>query len=115
MWLWSGRYALGLSVLVTMTGLGPTGLVHTCRHMLMQPNERERWQPPAVPSVEAGTWPNRVACGLVRIAVGLTWEPVAERRMKLTAALSELEALAATVGDLHDMTNLDVWDSYTLQ
>ena len=99
-------YAMGLTTLVTVTGLGPTGLVHQCRHMLMNPDDPARWQPPAVPSLEAGAWPKRVACGLIRLVVGLTWEPLASRRIPLATALKELEVLAATVG-VDDMTSAD--------
>ena len=99
-------YALGLTILMTVTGLGPTGLVHRCRHMLMHPTQRELWESPAVPHPEAGGWPARVSYGLVRLVVGLTWEPLASRRMPLTTALAELEALAATVG-VDDITSAD--------
>lgn len=99
-------YALGFTMLLTVTGLGPTGLVHRCRDMLMNPDEREKWQLPAVPNADSGAWPPKVATGLVRLIVGLTWEPLASRRLPLPAALKDLEALAATVG-VDDITTAD--------
>ena len=90
-------YALGLTILLTVTGLGSSNLVHRCKDLLMNPDDNERWVSPAVPSPEAGAWPPKVARGLVRLVVGLTWEPLAPNRMPVTQALESLEALVAAV------------------
>ena len=95
-------YALGLTILVTLTGQPVSGhgneLMQRCRGMLMHPNERERWEAPGQPDPRAGNWPARVACGLARLVAGLAWENVAEQRLPLPEALKALEDLAKCVG-----------------
>ncbi len=91
-------YALGVTILLTMTGLRSVGLLDRCKDLLLHPDERERWQPPAIPSPEAGVWPPKVARGLLGLVIGLTWEPLASHRMPVDEAHRRLEALAATVG-----------------
>ena len=99
-------YAMGLTVLITLTNLPPTTLLHDCRHLLMHPDDQSRWAPPVAPAADAGAWPPKVACGLARLVAGLAWEPLAPRRLPLAAALKQLEALAATVG-VDDLTTAD--------
>ena len=95
-------YALGLTILVTLTGQPISGhgneLMQRCRGMLMHPDERERWEAPGRPDPRAGNWPARVACGLARLVAGLAWENVAEQRLPLPEALKALEDLAKCVG-----------------
>jgi hypothetical protein len=91
-------YAFGVTVLMTLTQLATIDVVHRCRSMLMHPENRELWQAPAIPHVDAGAWPERVANELVFLVAGMTWEPRASRRMLLSVAHRRLEALAATVG-----------------
>ena len=99
-------YAMGLTILITLTNLPPTTLLHDCRHLLMHPDDQSRWAPPVAPAADAGAWPPKVACGLARLVAGLAWEPLAPRRLPLAAALKQLEALAATVG-VDDLTTAD--------
>ena len=95
-------YALGLTILVTLTGQPISGhgneLMQRCRGMLMHPDERERWEAPGRPDPRAGNWPARVACGLARLVAGLAWENVAEQRLPLPEALKALEHLVKCVG-----------------
>ena len=91
-------YALGVTILLTMTGLSSTGLVPRCKDLLMHPDDPKRWQPPASPSLAAGAWPPKVVDGLLGIVIGLTWEPRAARRMPVDTAHRNLEALAEVVG-----------------
>ena len=89
-----------------IAGLGSMSLVHRCRHILMNPEDPAAWQPPAIPSPDAGAWPPKVAQRLVQLVVGLTWEPQAHHRLPLAQAHTKLEALAATVG-VDDVSNGD--------
>ena len=58
----------------------------------------DRWVPPAAPSPSAGMWPPKVVRGLIGLIIGLTWEPLATKRLPVDEAHRRLEALAATVG-----------------
>ena len=91
-------YALGVTILLTMTGLSSTALVHRCKDLLLHPDEPSRWRPTAAPAKEAGAWPPKVVRGLLGLVIGLTWEPRAAHRMPVDEAHRGLEALADTIG-----------------
>ena len=60
-------YAVGISVLMVLTGLPALSLINQCRHMLRRPDQPSTWQPPGVADTSAGEWPQEVACGLVEV------------------------------------------------
>eukprot|EP00964_Phaeocystis_antarctica_P104468 scaffold69580_cov60-Phaeocystis_antarctica.AAC.1 len=75
-------YAFGVTVLMALTGLPTAGIKQRCRHMLKWPTQPQRWQPPGVPDVAAGSWDGGVSSGLAEVIQGLT-ELWAEDRMPL--------------------------------
>ena len=91
-------FAFGVTVLLTLTGLPTVGIKQRCRHMLKWPTQPQRWQPPGVPDVAAGSWDGGASIGLAEVIQGLD-EKWAEDRMPLPDVLARLEAMvvAATV------------------
>ena len=91
-------YAFGVTVLMALTGLPAAGIKQRCRHMLKWPTQPQRWQPPGVPDVAAGSWDGGASSGLAKVIQSLT-EEWAEDRMPLPDVLARLEArvVAATV------------------
>ena len=87
-------YALGVSMLMVLTGLPALSLVSQCRHMLRRPDQPSAWQSPGVADTSAGEWPPDVACGLARVVAGLKSE-YADERMPLAEALTCVEALCS--------------------
>ena len=85
-------YAFGVTVLMALTGLPATEIKQRCRHMLRWPTQPQRWQPPGVPDVAAGSWDGGASSGLVEVIQGLS-ELWAEERMPLPNVLVRLEAL----------------------
>ena len=85
-------FAFGVTVLMALTGLPATGIKQRCRHMLKWPTQPQRWQPPGVPDVAAGSWDGGASSGLAEIIQGLDerWE---EDRMPLPDVLARLEAM----------------------
>jgi serine/threonine protein kinase len=97
-------YATAITVLVTLVGRPAVGLKEECRHLLRNPDRPERWQPPGVPDVTAGGWPDGVAGRLADTVAGLTEEYKVDR-MPLTDALRvrqghELPSISARL--IHD-------------
>ena len=90
-------FALGVTVLMVLTGLPSASIRQRCRLMQKWPTQPSRWQAPGVPDKEAGSWDEAVAIGLAEIVVGVTelWE---EDRMPLSEVLGRLEAMAAAIG-----------------
>ena len=86
-------FALGVTVLMALTGLPSASIKQRCRHMQQRPTQPSRWQAPGVPDAEAGSWDEAVAIGLAEIVVGLDerWE---DDRMPLSEVLEQLEAMA---------------------
>ena len=64
-------YAFGVTVLMALTGLPAAGIKQRCRHMLKWPTQPQRWQPPGVPDVAAGSWDGGASSGLAEVAQGL--------------------------------------------
>ena len=90
-------FALGVTVLMALTGLPSASIKQRCRHMFKWPTQPSRWQPPGVPDGEAGSWDQALVICLAEIVVGLKeeWE---EDRMPLSEVLQRLEAMAAATG-----------------
>ena len=90
-------FALGVTVLMALTGLPTANIRQRCRHMQKWPTQPSRWQAPGVPDKEAGSWDEAVAISLAEIVVGVTelWE---EDRMPLSEVLERLEAMAVATG-----------------
>ena len=91
-------YAMGVTVLVTLTAQPPADLIRICEEMLKQPSHREAWAAPGVADRSAGCWPAKVEHGLAGLVRGLSWVPLEEERTPLPEALRQLEALASTAG-----------------
>ena len=85
-------FAFGVTVLMALTGLPPTGIKQRCRHMLKWPTQPQRWQPPGVPDVAAGSWDGSASSGLAEVIQSLTDE-WGEDRMPLPDVLARLEAM----------------------
>ena len=99
-------FAFGVTVLMALTGLPAAGIKQHCRHMLRWPGQPQRWQPPGVPDVAAGSWDGGAPSGLAEVIQGLD-EKWAEERMPLPDVLARLEAMvvaaaAAAVGSSSD-------------
>ena len=90
-------FAMGITILCTLTGLEAKGILSGCRVMLRKPSKRAKWCAPGLPDTTAGKWPDAVACGLVKLVIGLS-EGYADERMLLPEALGILEALTAAAG-----------------
>ena len=90
-------FALGVTVLMALTGLPSASIKQRCRHMQQRPTQPSRWQAPGVPDAEAGSWDEAVAIGMAEIVVGLDerWE---DDRMPLQEVLDRLEAMATATG-----------------
>mmetsp|Transcript_6885 Transcript_6885/g.20649 ORF Transcript_6885/g.20649 Transcript_6885/m.20649 type:complete len:113 (-) Transcript_6885:223-561(-) len=91
-------YALGVTMLLTLTALPADSLLHRCRDMLMSPSDRAKWVHPAVADSRAGVWPANVACGIASLVEGLSWETHTERRLAVSRAHDALVSLAEKVG-----------------
>eukprot|EP00964_Phaeocystis_antarctica_P023208 scaffold12986_cov79-Phaeocystis_antarctica.AAC.1 len=85
-------FAFGVTVLMALTGLPTAGIKQRCRHMLKWPTQPQRWQPPGVPDVAAGSWDGGASSGLAEVIQGLD-EKWAEDRMPLPDVLARLEAM----------------------
>ena len=93
-------FALGITMLVVLTGKPAVGLATQCRHMLRDPDSPDKWQAPGVPDSTAGEWPAEVMSKLVALVVGMSSSMFNDERMPLPEALSELEAIADAASDL---------------
>ena len=90
-------YAMGITMLVALTGLSAIGLKKTCKALLKHPTSPERWQAPGVPDAKAGVWPADVVAAMARMASSLTLEDE-EERMSLAETLRTLEAIVREAG-----------------
>ena len=93
-------FALGVTVLMALTGLPSANIRQRCRHMQKWPTQPSRWQAPGVPDVDAGSCDEAVVISLAEIVTGLKeeWE---EDRMPLSEVLERLEAMApASTGEV---------------
>jgi hypothetical protein len=90
-------YAMGITMLVVLTGQSAVGLKARCRMLLRNPEQPAKWQPPGVPDATAGVWPTDVATRLAAASAGLT-EEYAEDRVGLAEVLQALEAIVGEVG-----------------
>ncbi|EOD36525.1 hypothetical protein EMIHUDRAFT_226294, partial [Emiliania huxleyi CCMP1516] len=79
-------FALGITLLVSLTGRGALGLLNACDGALEEPDTAE-----AIAAADAG-WSAAQAEELVRLVVGLAYERK-RKRMPLAEALLRLEAL----------------------
>ena len=85
-------FAFGVTVLMALTGLPAAEIKQRCRHMLKWPTQPQRWQPPGVPDVAAGSWDGGASIGLAEVIQGLD-EKWSEDRMPLPDVLAQLEAM----------------------
>jgi hypothetical protein len=94
-------FAFGVTALMALTGLPAAGIKQRCRHMLRWPTQTQRWQPPGVPDVAAGSWDGGASSCLAEVIQSLTDE-WAEDRMPLPDVVARLEAMvvAATASSL---------------
>ena len=90
-------YAMGITMLVALTGQSAIGLKKTCKALLKHPTSPERWQAPGVPDAKAGVWPADVVAAMARMASSLTLEDE-EERMTLAETLRTLETIVHEAG-----------------
>ena len=91
-------FAMGITILVALTGLPATDIQPRCRQLLRNPGRPDKWVAPGRPDATAGEWPDAVATGLAAVVVGLAMEQFKEDRLPLPEALAALEALAQSFG-----------------
>lgn len=85
-------YAMGVTLLVCLTGLPALGLLERSAAALEVPS--------LAPSVAdaAATWPDDVATAALEVVIGLAWRRFAAMRMPLAEALERVERVADRVG-----------------
>jgi len=91
-------FAMGITILVALTGLEAADILPRCRGMMRYPTKPSKWVAPGRPHSSAGEWPEEVATGLAEVVVGLSFEQFHEDRMPLPEALQTLEALSTQFG-----------------
>ena len=84
-------YALGISLLMCLTGRSAVGLLDHCADALENPTAEAI---ATILSSDAGAWPTGVAAAMTRVVIGLSWQRVRSRRMGVEEALRLLEAAA---------------------
>merc|ERR1719424_2136542 len=85
-------FALGITLLVALTGCGALGLLNACEDELEEPDTAER-----IAAADAG-WSAAQAEALTRLVVGLAYARK-KKRMPLAEALPRLEALVEAAGE----------------
>jgi hypothetical protein len=90
-------YAMGITMLVALTGQSAIGLMKTCKALLKHPTSPEHWRAPGVPDAAAGAWPADVVAAMAAMASSLTLQDEDER-MPLAQALRTLEAIVGDEG-----------------
>ena len=88
-------YALGITLLVALTGRGAVGLLNACDDALEEPDTAE-----SIAAADAG-WSAAQAEELTRLVVGLAYERK-KKRMPLAEALPRLEALVEAAGEVEE-------------
>ena len=83
-------FAMGITILVALTGLPATDIQPRCRQLLRNPGRPDKWVAPGRPDATAGEWPDAVATGLAAVVVGLAMEQFKEDRLPLPEALAAL-------------------------
>ena len=83
-------FAMGITILVALTGLPATDIQPRCRQLLRNPGRPDKWVAPGRPDATAGEWPDAVATGLAAFVVGLAMEQFKEDRLPLPEALAAL-------------------------
>jgi serine/threonine protein kinase len=90
-------YAMGITMLVALTGQSAIGLKKTCKALLKHPQSPEHWRAPGVPDAAAGAWPADVVAAMAAMTSSLTLEDEDER-MPLSQALHTLEGIVGDEG-----------------
>ena len=86
-------YALGITLLMCLTGQPAVGLRDECRFILKFPDQRSKWKSTAaLPDVAAGEWPEPVLVALAAVAAGLT-EEFKDDRLPLDDALAKVASI----------------------
>lgn len=111
------NYAMGISLLVALTGRAALQAKEEAADLLDDPSRATRsgaagaWPPPTAGAATAGSagvalpdWPLEVVEQLARLVVGLSWERTARRRMSTEAALARLEEVAQAAAARQTMT-----------
>uniref|UniRef100_A0A7S2C0G6 Protein kinase domain-containing protein n=1 Tax=Haptolina brevifila TaxID=156173 RepID=A0A7S2C0G6_9EUKA len=84
-------FALGVTLLMSLTGLPAVGLLARCNLMLRHTQQPELWS-----SLLDGHWPTAVAAEMAAIVWDLTMPVFKEDRLPIPEAMRRLEALLAT-------------------
>jgi serine/threonine protein kinase len=91
-------YAIGVTILVTLTARPAVGLHEVCRCLLRSPERPDRWETPGIPDISGGEWPPEVTAKLVEVVRGTSLEPFKDDRMPLTEAKAALETIVEAAG-----------------
>ena len=84
-------YAIGIALLMCLTGLPALDIKARCRRLLCRPDEPAEWEAPGLPDTQAGAWPGRVAKNVARIISGLVMAQFKEDRLPLPQAMAQLD------------------------
>ena len=87
-------YAMGISLLMCLTGRPAVGLLDATIDALEEPTLRTA----AAATDGTAAWPEHVALALMRVVIGLSWHRVRMRRMGIVEALRDLEAVSKEEG-----------------
>lgn len=96
--VYTDAFALGRTILVTLTGLSVTGVLSKCRMLIMKPTEPSKWTAPGVPDARAGEWPEAVKVKLACLMKDTSCQLFLEDRKPLPEVLEELESLCRDYG-----------------
>ena len=89
-------YAIGIALLMCLTGLPALDIKARCRRLLCRPDEPAEWEAPGLPDTQAGAWPGRVSRLVARVISGLVMAQFKEDRLPLPRALEQLDEALAT-------------------
>ena len=79
-------YAIGIAMLMCLTGLPALDIKARCRRLLCRPDEPAEWEAPGLPDTAAGAWPGRVTRLVAKIISGLVMPQFKEDRLPLAEA-----------------------------
>jgi hypothetical protein len=85
-------FALGVTLLMALTGKPAVGLTHTCSPLLRAPDDVEAWA-----MLLDGEWPRHVAAACAAVAWGLTMPQFKEDRLPIPEARRRIEAALASI------------------
>ena len=89
----SDGFGIGITLLMSLTGLPGLGILSSCSPMLRAPEDPSAWGEPGLPDGSAGAWPPAALSEALKIVIGLSRGEDPEDRIALPDALERLDAL----------------------